>query len=129
MNVPRSSEPVRIPGSRVKVALGAGNLAQLGPIARQNGASRVLLVSDTGVVSVGHADRVSRSLLNAGIHVELFSEVGENPTTEHVGAGVDFAKPRDIDFIVGLGGGSAMDCAKGINFILTNSGRMQDYWG
>src|SRR5205085_7759555 len=33
------------------------------------------------------------------------------------------------DVIVGLGGGSAMDCAKGINFLLTNGGRMPDYWG
>ena len=44
--------------------------------------------------------------------------------------GLRFAKDRGgIDLLIGLGGGSAMDCAKGINFILTNGGRMEDYWG
>jgi alcohol dehydrogenase len=129
MIVPRSSEPVSIPGSGVGVAFGARNLDRLGKIARGCGATRVLLVSDPGIVATGYDDRALRCLLDAEIHAELFSNVGENPTTEHVMAGVEFARDRKIDFIVGLGGGSSMDAAKGINFILTNGGRMQDYWG
>jgi alcohol dehydrogenase len=46
-----------------------------------------------------------------------------------VEAGCVWARPLEIDSIIGLGGGSSMDCAKGINFLLTNGGRMQDYWG
>ena len=69
------------------------------------------------------------TLRAANISVDLFSNVVENPTTEHVSRGVQFAQNLQIDFVVGLGGGSSMDCAKGINFILTNGGRMQDYWG
>jgi alcohol dehydrogenase len=42
---------------------------------------------------------------------------------------VAFAGDENIDLIIGLGGGSAMDCAKGINFLLTNGGKMEDYWG
>lgn len=129
MMVPRSTEPVSIPGSGVKVAFGAGNLKQLGKIARELGATRVLLVSDPGIVAAGHSDRAMKSLRDAGIHADLFTDVGENPTTDHVAAGIAFAQPKQIDFIIGLGGGSSMDCAKGINFILTNGGRMQDYWG
>ena len=60
----------------------------------------------------------------------MFDGTGENPTTDHVNAGVAFAKTQgNIDLIVALGGGSAMDCAKGINFILTNGGQIEDYHG
>jgi alcohol dehydrogenase len=129
MMVPRSTEPVSIHGSGVKVAFGAGNLKYLGKIARELGAKRVLLVSDPGIVAAGHCERAMRSLRDSAIETNLFSDFGENPTTEDVAACVEFASTRDINFIVGLGGGSSVDCAKGTNFILTNGGRIQDYWG
>jgi alcohol dehydrogenase len=59
----------------------------------------------------------------------LFSSVRENPTTTDVDACLKVARENGIDGIVGLGGGSSMDTAKGCNFLLTNGGRMQDYWG
>ena len=58
-----------------------------------------------------------------------FDDVAPNPTTDDVDRCVAFAKQHDIGAIVGLGGGSSMDCAKGANFLLTNGGRMQDYRG
>jgi alcohol dehydrogenase len=61
--------------------------------------------------------------------VALFVGVHENPSTDDVEAGAAFARRHDVELIVGLGGGSSMDCAKGINFLVTNGGRMQDYWG
>jgi len=63
------------------------------------------------------------------LNVTVFDAVEENPSTLHVDAGVKFVRLHTIDFLVGLGGGSAMDCAKGINFIVTNGGKMSDYWG
>src|SRR5260221_14542721 len=63
------------------------------------------------------------------MEVFLFDEVEENPTTRHVEAGVAFARQHQIDVIVAVGGGSSMDCAKGINFLLTNGGQMSDYKG
>lgn len=115
--------------SRVCVVFGDGSLRKLGAIAVEEGATRVLLVTDPGIVAAGHADRAAESLREAGVEVTIFHGVQENPTTEHVDAGVRIARALGIDFIVGLGGGSSMDAAKGINFILTNGGRMQDYWG
>ncbi|MEC7821265.1 MAG: iron-containing alcohol dehydrogenase, partial [Candidatus Neomarinimicrobiota bacterium] len=53
----------------------------------------------------------------------------ENPTTEDVGRCVEVAREESIDILIGLGGGSSMDTAKGCNFILTNGGEMKDYWG
>ena len=61
--------------------------------------------------------------------MSLFEGVEENPTTAHVEAGLAVAKQFRPDLIVGLGGGSSMDCAKGINFLYSCGGRMQDYWG
>jgi alcohol dehydrogenase len=58
-----------------------------------------------------------------------FHDFEVNPTAAMVEAGRVFAAPLEINLIVGLGGGSSMDCAKGINFVLTNGGTMKDYWG
>jgi alcohol dehydrogenase len=69
------------------------------------------------------------SLERAGLEVAVFEGVHVNPTTDDVETGLIFAQTIGPDLIVGLGGGSSMDCAKAINFILTNGGRMQDYWG
>jgi alcohol dehydrogenase len=70
-----------------------------------------------------------QSLSAAGVSVEVFADVCENPTTEHVERGRDFAREVRPDVIVGLGGGSSMDCAKGINFLHAGGGAMRDYWG
>ena len=61
--------------------------------------------------------------------MHVFDGVCENPTTAEVGAGLAVAQQYEPDLIVGLGGGSSMDCAKGINFVYSCGGRMQDYWG
>ncbi len=114
---------------RTRVIFGLGSAARLGDLARQNGARRVFLVTDPGIVKAGHAGRALKSLEGAGLEAVLFDGVEENPTTRHVEAGVAAARVEKIDFIVGLGGGSSMDCAKGVNFLLTSGGEMKDYWG
>jgi alcohol dehydrogenase len=63
------------------------------------------------------------------LHVAVFDEVEENPTTRTVDAALAAARDDRIDFLVAVGGGSSMDCAKGVNFLLTNGGRMADYMG
>ena len=126
---PESPHSTVLAGSSVKVVFGAGTLDRLGSIAQAEGGSRILLVSDPGITAAGHVERAVRSLYQAGRVVRVFDETGENPTTEHVNRGLLAARPFKPDMIVGLGGGSAMDCGKGINFLLTNGGRMQDYWG
>ncbi len=94
-----------------------------------SGARRVLVVSDPGIVAAGHAERGIAALRRAGIETHLFDGVTENPTTENVDAGLVTARRYQPELLVGLGGGSSMDCAKGINFLYSNGGRMQDYWG
>ena len=114
---------------RTRVVFGPGSVEQLGTLAAEIGGRRVLLVTDKGVEDAGHGQHGVDALKAAGLDVIVFDDVHSNPTTEDVDRGLEVAKAADIDLIVGLGGGSSMDCAKGINFLLTNGGRMQDYWG
>ncbi|MFH1301427.1 MAG: iron-containing alcohol dehydrogenase [Planctomycetota bacterium] len=114
---------------RTRIVFGAGSLNRLGELAAELGAKRVLLVTDKGLAAAGHESRAVVSLENAKLQITTFDDVHPNPTTEDVDRGLSVARNHQIDLIVGLGGGSSMDCAKGINFLLTNGGQMQDYWG
>ncbi len=112
-----------------EVVFAAGSLEQVGTKAAALGGRRVLLVTDPGILAVGHAGRAQASLEAAGLSVTLFSDVHENPTTLDVDRCLSVAREAAVDLIVGLGGGSSMDTAKGCNFLLTNGGEMRDYWG
>jgi alcohol dehydrogenase len=112
-----------------RVIFEAGSLVRLGEAVRGLGGRRVLLVTDPGLEHAGHPQRAEASIRAAGLEAFTFDGVKENPTEREVAAGVVFAKTHHIDSIVAVGGGSSMDCAKGINFLLTNGGRMADYKG
>jgi alcohol dehydrogenase len=114
---------------RTRIVFGPNKVDTLGELAGELGVRRALLVSDPGIVAAGHAERGLHALRKAGIEVHLFDGVEENPTTDNVDDGVALARRYDVEMLVGLGGGSSMDSAKGINFLYTNGGRMQDYWG
>lgn len=114
---------------RTRIVFGPDKLNALGELASELGARRALVVSDRGVIEAGHTARGIDALEQAGIVTYLFDGVQENPTTHDVEAGLKIAKRHDPQLLVGLGGGSAMDCAKGINFLYSNGGQMRDYWG
>ena len=114
---------------RTRVVFGCGTFSQLGKLAHDLGGRRVLVVTDTGLRKTGYCDQAQNHLSAAGLQVSVFDQVQENPTTDHVDRCVAFARTANIGLIVGLGGGSSIDCAKGANFLLTNGGRMQDYKG
>lgn len=115
--------------SRTQIVFGIGAFERLGAIARELGFRRPLLVADQGMVTCGYVDEASGLLKQAGIEVLTFHDFAENPDAAMVESGRAFAATLAIDSIIGLGGGSSMDCAKGINFVLTNGGTMRDYWG
>lgn len=114
---------------RTRIVFGPDTIDQLGELASELGTRRALVVSDPGVIAVGHAQRGLDALKRAGIDAHLFEGVHENPSTDDVDRGVAFAQRHDPELLVGLGGGSSMDCAKGMNFLYSNGGQMQDYWG
>ncbi len=114
---------------RTRLVFGVGCVAQLGELAGALGGRRILLVTDPGLVAAGHADRTRQILVDAGLEVVVFDQARENPTTECVNRCLAIARAGQVDLIVGLGGGSAMDTAKGCNFLITNGGQVQDYAG
>ena len=112
-----------------RLVVGPGTIRRLGGLARELGGTRVLVASDAGIVDAGHAAAGIESLAAAGIVAEVFSGFTENPSATEVEAGTAVARDFRPDLLVGLGGGSSMDCAKGINFLLSCGGRMEDYRG
>ena len=113
-----------------RVIFGENSIDKLAESTIGLGGSRVLLVTDPGIQEAGILNRAYSALNSEKIPCYVFSDVESNPTTNHVEEAVKFAKANTpIDIIIGLGGGSAMDCAKGANFLLTNGGKMEDYWG
>ena len=115
--------------ARTKVVFGPGVIAQVGSLAKDLGTSRALIVSEHGIVAAGHAAKAAASLAAAGIESLLFSDFAANPDTDMAELGRQFAVPFHPDLVIGLGGGSSLDLAKAINFVLTNGGSMRDYWG
>ncbi len=133
-----TESPASTPGSsgtlfdytpRTRVVFGAGTFARLGELALEFGKNNVLLVTDPGLKAAGHSETAVASLEAVGLSVAVFEDVAPNPTTNDVDRCVSFAANQDVNLIVGLGGGSSMDCAKATNFLLTNGGRMHDYHG
>ncbi|MCU1265842.1 MAG: iron-containing alcohol dehydrogenase [Acidobacteria bacterium] len=114
---------------RTRLVFGAGVITRLGELARELGFRRTLLVADRGLLASGHVAEALGPLGAAGIEVASFHDFEVNPDTTMVEAGRDFAAASQVDSIIGLGGGSSLDCAKGINLLLTNGGEMQDYLG
>jgi alcohol dehydrogenase len=115
--------------ARTRVVFGEGAIEQLGRLASRLGFQRTLLVADLGMIACGYVEQASQFLIQSGIEVFTFHDFGANPDAAMVEAGRVFAAPLNIDSIIGLGGGSSMDTAKGINFLLTNGGTIRDYWG
>jgi alcohol dehydrogenase len=114
---------------RTRVVFGPGVIDRLGELARELDFRRTLLVADHGLLASGHVDEAVGPLEKAGVEVFRFHDFEVNPDTRMIEAGTAFVSPLKIDSIIGLGGGSSLDCAKGINFLLTNGARMSDYRG
>jgi len=111
------------------VLFGEGRFQELGALATGLGFGRSLLVADPGMLGAGYVDQARALLSGAGLEAFPFHDFSANPDTGMIEAGRQFASSCAIDSLIGLGGGSSLDCAKGINFVLTNGGSMRDYGG
>nr|WP_320051270.1 alcohol dehydrogenase-like regulatory protein ErcA [uncultured Desulfuromonas sp.] len=108
---------------------GVGARLQAGLYAKNLGATTVLVVSDPGVIAAGWTTEVIQCLHSEGLQVVLFSDVTPNPKDFEVMQGVERYLEADCDAIVAIGGGSPIDCAKGIAVVVANGGHILDYVG
>jgi alcohol dehydrogenase len=108
---------------------GSGARMLAGQYARNFGAQRVLLVTDPGVARAGYADEVVQTLTEVGISVHIFDGVSPNPRTEEVMRGALLYQGCGCSGIVAVGGGSAIDCAKGIGIVSTHHEQIHCFEG
>ena len=112
-----------------RMVFGPGTSRQAGPEAKKLGASKVMLVADPGVEKAGLVERVLESLKTTGLQVEIFNDVESNPRDVAVDRLADLVRQGKFDLLVCVGGGSAMDSAKGAATVVTNGGSVRDYDG
>jgi alcohol dehydrogenase len=114
---------------RTRLVFGVNSIDRTGEIVRELGASKVLVVTDAGIAAAGHLAHLLRTLAADGVSAIVFDKVRENPTTRDVDMCLAVAREARVEALIGIGGGSSIDTAKGCNFLLTNGGQMKDYWG
>lgn len=112
-----------------EIVFGAGARHLAGRYAKNFGAAKVLLVTDAGVRKTGLVDEILEDLLQAGVSAEIFSEVMPNPRAENVMAGADSFRTAGCSALVAVGGGSVIDCAKGIGIVSSNGRPVTEFEG
>lgn len=112
-----------------EIIFGRGLLSQLGSCARRLGGHKVFLVSDQGLFTAGWVDKALKNIMGAGLEAIFYDNITSNPKDVEVEAGALEYIRQGADVIVGLGGGSAMDAAKGIAILVSNGGRLRDFEG
>ncbi|HEX6035186.1 MAG TPA: iron-containing alcohol dehydrogenase, partial [Anaerolineales bacterium] len=108
---------------------GAGARQLAGRYARNFGARKVLVVSDPGVIRTGWTTQVIDSLKDEDIPFTIFSQVTSNPRAGEVMAGVEAYQREGCNLIIAVGGGSPMDCAKGIGIASANRRDVLEFEG
>jgi len=108
---------------------GSGARFLLGRYLKNFEAKKVLLVTDPGIVSSGWLDEIIGALKSGDYEYELYSNIKSNPRTEEVMEGARVYESKRCDVIVALGGGSPMDCAKGIGIVTSNKKHINEFEG
>ena len=112
----------------VNIVFGRKKIESLGKWAAKYGKKALIVCTGPFFKENGLIARIAGILASEGIKSESYTEVSPNPLSTEVDKGVEFAKSRGCDVIIGLGGGSAIDAAKGIAYGLRNKGSIWPYW-
>jgi alcohol dehydrogenase YqhD (iron-dependent ADH family) len=110
----------------VKLIIGPGSVGQLGQEAKAIG-KKALIVTYPDVRRVGILDKIIEDLRKNGVETAIFEEVEPNPRSVTIDKGAAMARKEKVDMIIGLGGGSAMDSAKGIALASSSTEPIWDY--
>lgn len=112
-----------------EVVFGPGSLAEAGFCAGRLGARRPLVVTDPGIIEAGWVAQLVRHLVDAGLEPVVWSRVTPNPRDHEIRAAYAHYRELDCDVIIGIGGGSCADAAKGVAVLSGNGGDILDYAG
>ncbi|AFP30158.1 alcohol dehydrogenase-like regulatory protein ErcA [Marinobacter sp. BSs20148] len=112
-----------------EIVFGAGSRKSVANFASNFGAKHVFLVSDPGVAAAGWVGEIVNLLTDAGIRTTVYTGVSANPRVDEVMAGAELYKSFECDVIVAIGGGSPMDCAKGIGIVVSDGRNILDFEG
>ena len=112
-----------------KTILGKNAINTLGQEALALGGSRVLIVTDPGVIKSGLVDGPLKVLESQGLTVEIFHQVESDPPVRVVDACIQTIRKKNYDLVVGIGGGSALDVAKGAAALAPNGERALEFVG
>ncbi len=116
----------RVQSPRI-IRIGRGAALEVAEVLKQLGLSRPLIVTDAGLVALGHVARITDVLDQAAPPWGLFDGVTPDPTDACVDQGLTAFREGRYDCIIGFGGGSPMDAAKAISFMAVNPGHVRDY--
>jgi len=112
-----------------KVVFGVGKRSEIGREAKQLGKKALVVTGRKAMKKLGVTENLLKDLNSKGVDAVVYDEVEPNPSQETVQEGAELAKKENCDLILGLGGGSAMDAAKGIAIVAVFGGRVWDYVG
>jgi len=115
--------------SPTKIIYGAGVVDTIGDEVKNFNAKKAMIVTDKGIIKAGLLEKIKESLHASGLQLLIFDEVEPNPKDINVEKGAALATKEKVDLLIGVGGGSSMDTAKGIGLLVTNGGSIRDYWG
>ena len=113
----------------VPVVMGSGASLRTGLKVRELGCKKVLVVYDKGLKAIGIADTIVENIQNAGIKTICYDGVIPDPTDTLIEEAAEIARKEEVDGIVAVGGGSAIDSAKGINVLMNNAPPIMKYFG
>lgn len=111
------------------VMFGEGVSQETGKKLKEHGVTKVLCVYDKGIKAAGVVDKIIKSIKDENIGAVEFDGVLADPPVEMVDQAGELAKSENVDGILGIGGGSTLDTAKGINVLTGNPGSIKDYLG
>lgn len=111
----------------VNIIFGCGKADTAGKLARPYGEKALIVTGRSSAKKSGLYDRIASSLEQSGMSHLLFDKVTQNPLTTMAEEGASLARENNCDVIIGIGGGSIMDCAKAIAFLAVNTGDINDY--
>jgi alcohol dehydrogenase class IV len=112
-----------------KILFGIGASKEIGKETKALGGTKALIITDPGVSNSGLIDSIRSNLEEAGLKVFLFDRVEPEPPASVVDEGAQFIKDKGVDIVIGVGGGSSLDVAKGASLLASNPGNVLDYCG